>query len=86
MSLQRRTSSISHSWSEVTNHSLSGAVLMRKDFPFPSTNHSGWVLGGKSPGTFSPTSAWGFTSVAPISTNGCSPHTNCPLADGGTDP
>lgn len=85
MSQQRKTSSISHSWAEMAHHSRSGAVLMRKDFPTPECYHSGWLFGGKSQGTPSPGGAWGFTSVAPISTNGCSPHSHCPLTDGGTD-
>lgn len=86
MSWQRKTSSISHSWGEVTNHSQSEAVLMRKDFLAPKYLSQWMGSWRKIPGDLSPTSAWGFASVAPISTNGYSPHTNCPLADGGTDP
>lgn len=85
MSQQRKTLSIPYTWGEVANHSQSGAGLMRTFWSL-STCHTGWVIGGKSQGTISPSSAWGFTSVAPINTNGCSPYTNCPLPDGGTDP
>jgi hypothetical protein len=85
MSWERRTSSLSHTWGEVGTHSQSGAVLMSVGFLAPKYLSKWMVSWRQIPEDLSPLSAWGFTSVAPISTNGCSPDTNCPLTDRETD-